>query len=164
MYVHPLLIPDMECAKIIYLPMNIPRIHHTIHADGGTPCNIPSRGYGIGYGSYSIDDHSPVRVNHGRPMSNNAAEIWTFCSALEHLLALYPSDSHLVKLVCQSDSRIALKWLQASNKPWRLVVASKKGSDEFHLGIARLRELTPKFSSLSTEWKARAFAMEKFGH
>ena len=136
----------------------------TIHADGGTPCNIPAKGYGIGYGSYSIDGGTPVRISHGRPMSNNAAEIWTFCSAIDALLESHRDGAKVIKLKFVGDSQIALKWIRLSNKPWRSQHVSKKGSDEFQMGIQRLRELTPKFSSVSTEWKPRIHSVKAFGH
>jgi hypothetical protein len=53
----------------------------TIHFDGGTTCNIPSRGYGNGYGSYLVNEEI-VKVDFGRPMSSNQAEIRTLIAAV----------------------------------------------------------------------------------
>ena len=139
-----------------------PRITVTVHFDGGTPCNVPARGYGIGYGSYRFDSGPVVRVDHKRPMSANAAEIWTLCSALETLLETYGVTAPLVKLLIQGDSQIALKW--AAKSRGNSYPSQKSGSGEFVEAGKRLCELTPKFSSLKTEWKARIHAVKAFGH
>lgn len=140
-------------------PVTDPQSIVTIHFDGGTPCNIPSKGYGIGYGSYQINAGHVVRVDHKRPMSNNAAEIWTLCVALDSLVK--SGEVSGMSLILHGDSQIALKWARASR---RLEVRKKKGSDEFQNGIARLCELTPLFHSLAVEWKPRRHALKAFGH
>ena len=54
-----------------------------IHFDGGTSNNIPSRGgFGIGYGSFLLNGEI-VRVDFGRAMSNNEAEVRTLIAAAE---------------------------------------------------------------------------------
>ncbi len=139
-------------------PEREPRSVVTVHFDGGTPCNIPRLGYGIGYGSFQINGGPVVRVDHKRPMSNNAAEIWTLCSALDSLIKSGAVDG--IRLVVHGDSQIALKWARASRK----MRSTKTGSDEFKNSIVRLCELTPQFHSLLAEWKPRFHAVKAFGH
>lgn len=129
-----------------------------IHFDGGTPCNIPSKGYGIGYGSYQIDGKEVHRVSHGRPMSNNAAEIWTLCSAIEEVLKM-PLEHSGVRLRIEGDSQIALKWAAS-----RKADTPKTGSQEFLDSIVQLRRLISNFASVECQWKARHHAVRAFGH
>src|SRR6266849_473663 len=77
----------------------------TIGFDGGTSCNIPSLGYGDGYGSFRIDNGPLRRIAFKRPMSNNAAEIFTMAAAIK---IAKENGATALKLV--GDSQIALNW------------------------------------------------------
>jgi ribonuclease HI len=138
-----------------------PSVKVRIEFDGGNGCNIPRLGYGNGYGSYRFNGSEPVRVEFGRPMSNNAAELWTLAEAVGVLRNLFQAGHLNILLV--GDSQIALAWarkahLRVSKEP------SKKSSEEMRLAISRLRELLPAFASVSTLWQPRAMSVATFGH
>lgn len=63
-----------------------------IEFDGGTPCNIPRLGYGIGYGSYRIDGEPIVRLDHRAPMSANAAELLTLVRAVQAVASRFGKE------------------------------------------------------------------------
>lgn len=136
-----------------------------IHFDGGTPCNIPRLGYGIGYGSYNFDGGEPVRVSHGIPCSNNAAEILTLCCALEALAAKGQCSGIRVNVV--GDSQIALKWLNIA--AGKRTLKKKKsytptGSPDFIASIQRLNIAVKPFADVSGTWLQRDHAVAAFGH
>lgn len=137
-----------------------------IHFDGGTPCNNPAKGYGVGYGSFSLNGGRPVRVNHGIRCSNNVAEILTLCRAVESILSSSdPSD--LPPLRVTGDSQIALKWAQVACGSWpdmrKAAKQERHGSPDFQSAIARLRACLSSFS-VTTQWLPRAHAVRAFGH
>jgi ribonuclease HI len=76
-----------------------------IHFDGGTSNNVPSRGgYGIGYGSYLLDDGEVVSLNFRRPMSNNEGEVRTLIAAVE--AAKLTREPEKTRLCLYGDSRL----------------------------------------------------------
>lgn len=97
-------------------PKPAPTRKVNIHFDGGTPCNIPSIGLGIGYGSYryngldgQMSRGAPIRVSHDIPCCNKVAEILTLCVALEKLAEMGSPETTHVHV--QRDSMVALDWL-----------------------------------------------------
>lgn len=148
------LFPSTQAQKRAALPVQA----MTLYFDGGTPCNIPSRGYGIGYGSYQYEGREVVRVNHGRPMSNNAAELWTLVAALRDP-NVPQAPLHIV-----GDSQIALKWASvAAGTHKGKGKLNKNASEEMRDSIAALRELL-RDRSVVTEWRARIASVRRFGH
>jgi ribonuclease HI len=141
-----------------------------IHFDGGTPCNIPAKGYGIGYGSYSFNGGTPVRVNHGIPCSNNAAEILTLARALQHLSEINktPEQDRACHVHIVGDSQIALKWAQVCAGTWAKPKTAdkqlRKGAPGFQKAVNNLRSAICVFRHVTTEWKGREHAVAAFGH
>lgn len=138
----------------------------TVHFDGGTPCNIPSRGFGIGYGSYAFNGGTPVRVNHGVPCSNNAAEVLTLCCALEGLKAMgCPPETHIH---VTGDSQTALSLVKRVISGRSVVKkkkkASKGGTPEYQESKERLYLACDYFENLTAEWLPREHAVAAFGH
>jgi ribonuclease HI len=129
---------------------------HVIEADGGTSCNLPSEGYGYGYGSYQIDNGPIERRDFGKGHSNNSAEIRIIAAALDEL-ALYGDPKKKFVLV-RSDSTIALNWVSKLNPP------SKKSSELFIEAISILRSQVARFGCVKTEWRGRAHSVALFGH
>ncbi len=132
-----------------------------IEFDGGNGCNNPTKGYGEGYGSFCFNTGPVLRVRHGRPMSNNAAELWTLVSAVEYLSNNWsPRD---LRLLIVGDSQIALSWANRAHQ--RVMKCASKGSSEEMLSsISRLRELLPHFQSVTTQWQPRVKSVRTFGH
>lgn len=128
--------------------------------DGGTPCNDP-RAYGEGYGSFQFHGGPIHRVNHGRPMSNNGAELWTLHAAAAHLAREWVPGEVSIKVI--GDSQIALKWARVCFENCKAKL-SKSSSEEMVKAIAALREILPRFASVETEWRARAHSVAVFGH
>lgn len=131
-----------------------------VHFDGGTPCNIPRLGYGIGYGSYRLDEGPVVRVNHGRPMSANAAEIFTLVSAIQQVVATHGRG---VRVLVVGDSQIALKWARGKTPKGKPCKQAKGGSEEFRNAIQSLRDVLKGFE-VETQWRPRANSVRVFGH
>jgi len=125
-----------------------------IEFDGGTSCNIPSRGYGRGYGSYRLDRGPITRVTFGN-MSANAAEISTLLAAIERIRANMPQ---VRRLRISGDSKIALKWARPQRK-----TASAKTSLSFQIVTARLQELCANYQ-IETHWRGRAESVRVFRH
>lgn len=160
----------MTLQENLFEPKKARDIKTVVHLefDGGTPCNIPSKGYGIGYGSYRFDDRPPVRVDHGIPCSNNAAEILTLCVALETLatpLPGHPSPGSTLVAV-YGDSQIALKWLSIATGgvPKRKKPKGPKGSELFIQAIERLQKAVAPFAEVTCHWQPRAKSVATFGH
>lgn len=132
--------------------------------DGGTPCNIPSRGYGIGYGSYKVNNLAITRLSHGKPMSANTAEILTVCAALEWVAST--RNSKACKAVVTGDSQVALKWVRLGRYPAtkKKGLISKGSSPEFREAIHRLTRIASQFGAIETVWKGRANSVALFGH
>ena len=136
-----------------------PRQHtSTIEFDGGTPCNIPAEGYGIGYGSYRINSDPIVRLNFNRPMSANAAEIFTLRAAV-----IAAKEKGADALVINGDSRIALKWANVAagqRKPTKI----EKTSPVFQEAVAELKSAMQGITSVVTQWQPRLKSVAVFGH
>lgn len=132
-----------------------------IITDGGTSCNIPALGYGIGYGSYKVDDLPVIRVDHKRPMSANAAEIWTVVAATEALVDDFSIVLPQTVLHVTCDSRIVVKWCSPVHYQSD---HSGGGSDEFRDAVAALKHSLRKFHSASADWWARENSVRIFGH
>lgn len=129
--------------------------------DGGTPCNVPAKGYGDGYGSYQIDGGKVVSVVFQRPMSANAAEIWTAAFAVQSLLAPDAGiDPSTTALHFWGDSRTALKWCRIKGG----LSSTTHGSEEFRNAITALRDTLPKFHSVKADWWPRENSVKIFGH
>lgn len=137
-----------------------PKVQVTVHFDGGTPCNVPRLGYGIGYGSYRIDNREIVRVNHGRPMSANAAELFTLVRAIQDVVGSIGRD---VRLLVVGDSQIALKWARGTTPKGKAVKQPKGGSEEFRNAIQSLRDVIKGFH-VETLWQPRIHSVRVFGH
>lgn len=119
-----------------------------IEFDGGSTCNNPRLGYGIGYGSYRIDGGAIIRWNEGRKMSANAGEIWTLLMAVQ-MAGILLGDPAQIDLQIRGDSRIALKWARQAKCPRP---HQPKGSHEFQNAILALFETIKPFRSVKTEW------------
>lgn len=133
-----------------------------VEFDGGNDCNIPSLGYGLGYGSYRINDEPVCEVSHGRPMSNNVAEIWTLIVALKELSERWSvSTSHNFHLKIIGDSKIALN--RCHHAP-NLFYKKKAASPDFIDACGCLREVLARFHSFETRWQPREASVATFGH
>lgn len=150
----------------IELPAHVQSI--IIDFDGGTPCNIPGR-FGIGYGSYRITirdgnvTHQQNRISHGRPMSNNAAEIFTLIKAIQHVLQI----GHIrekTALHIRGDSQIAMKWVRGTTRSGKPAKMSAGTSEEFQNAVQSLRNILKGFARVETEWRGRKHAVSLFGH
>jgi ribonuclease HI len=132
-----------------------------IHFDGGTTNNVPSRdGFGIGYGSFLLNGEV-VRLDFGRPMSANEAEIRTLIAAAEAVKLV--SDPARTSLRVVGDSRIALEWARKAGQ--RASYRPKPGwSPGFTLAVADLYLSLKPFAEVETEWQPRARSVEIFGH
>jgi len=139
-----------------------------VHFDGGTPCNIPRLGYGIGYGSYNFDGGEPIRVSFGIHCSANTAELLTLAAALMDLGNKIDPKTCAVHVI--GDSQIALKWLRVAAGDIRgglkkkVAKISVGSSPDFKLAIHKLKQAAEPFAHLTGEWKGRAHAVAAFGH
>lgn len=139
--------------------------HFTIEFDGGSSCNMPSKGYGEGYGSYLFsgervselkDGHGIQRVTFGKGHSANSAEIRTLVSALQRLSENV--DPAKVQVLARGDSKIALKWVSDTRTP------KESSSPGFREAIAMLRIEVAKFAKVKTQWRGREHSVKLFGH
>lgn len=128
--------------------------------DGGTPCNIPRLGYGNGYGSYQIDGGRVITCDFNRPMSANAAEIWTAVFAVNDVTR-HQSNLAEACLHFQGDSRIALKYCLNFR---RSVKFKSSSSGEFRDAILALHSLLPAFRDVKASWWPRENSVRIFGH
>lgn len=142
------------------LTSRVPEGALTITFDGGTSCNQPKKGFGMGYGSYQIEGRPIVsRIKFGMGHSCNSAEIRTLEAALADLSSSHPNPSSL-HLIIKGDSKIALRWAnpkfkdQPANHSWH----------EFHTAIAMLRTHLSKFASITRIWHGRDNSVRLFGH
>lgn len=135
----------------------------TIKFDGGTPCNIPAKGYGIGYGSYQINDFPLVRCDFKIPMSANCAEITTLIYAIRNVLTLEP-ERHKVYLDIWGDSTIAVNWANGVTEAGRPCKISKKSSEEFRNAVQTLRDILKGFGKVQATWHSRTNSVKTFGH
>jgi len=142
------------------LTSHLPEGAITITFDGGTTCNRPKEGFGMGYGSYQIEGRPVVsRIKFGIGHSCNSAEIRTLESALADLAGSHPDPASL-HLVIKGDSKIALKW---ANPKYKEQPAAHTWH-EFHKAIAMLRVQLPKFASITRIWHGRDHSVKLFGH
>lgn len=152
------------------MPIPLQRKVIRIDFDGGTPCNIPPN-YGTGYGSYGFSEYDgsswrtfePTRVNHGQPMSNNAAEIWTLVVALRDAIDQLEPVLAKTDLTVRGDSAIVIRKVEliwAKQK----VVWGKESHPLFISGIAELQKLIPRFSFVTAKWHGRENNVQMFGH
>lgn len=154
-------------SDLFEIPAALIREKITIAFDGGTPCNVPAKGYGDGYGSYRVifpgNRTVQERVNFMRPMSANAAEIFTLVKGIERVLGEgYKREE--VKLHITGDSQIALKWASGQQRRGKPQKIAKSASEEFRNAIESLRWILAGFSETTTEWKPRKFSVAMFGH
>jgi len=131
-------------------------IHEVIEFDGGSSCNIPSRGYGEGYGSFQIGNQEIQRVKFGKGHSANSAEIRTLVSGLAELSKQV--DPAKCQVLARGDSKVALKWVSDLRTPKE---TSSKG---FLEAIALLRIEVAKFAKVKTQWRGREHSVKLFGH
>lgn len=132
----------------------------TIRFDGGTPCNIPSKGYGKGYGSYQIDGREIARIQFNQAMSANTAEVKTVAAAIQDV-KLLGGTNHWLHII--GDSQIALKWVKNAFEKAPMKV-SKGSSPLFQDAIKELYVQVDGFANVITEWQPRARMVEVFGH
>ena len=130
-------------------------------ADGGTSCNIPSKGFGDGYGSFQIGKGPIHRRKFGPGYSNNAAEIEIIASALTYIETQW--DASELEVMFYSDSQVALAWLKASAEG-SLKKLSEGASEGMRSAIAVLRIIAPRFLLIRTEWHPRSKSVAAFGH
>jgi hypothetical protein len=163
------------------------RFEYVIEFDGGTSCNNPSKGYGVGYGSYLIEQKDIGVVSKAQRQtwdgrhSCNSAELTTLLSALESLVNVVRERENITKnllsdgvipdsftfapsiLVC-GDSQIALKWLNCKLQP---KVNTYIG---FRTAIYNIKRLVNQYQDsfhigeLIPYWRGRKKSVELFGH
>lgn len=135
-----------------------------IEFDGGTSCNVPRLGFGNGYGSYRIDDEPIHRCQFNRPMSANAAEVYTLVYAINAIRGRN-IEVEQIRLSIYGDSQIALKWAEcfgpSSIRPRKL---SKKSTGEFRNSLGALQLALRGFVNVHTQWRGRRFSVAMFGH
>lgn len=152
--------PDMLSAP--KAPQAVATYTVRIEFDGGTPCNIPSIGYGDGYGSYKINSDPIRRLNFLVPMSANVAEITTLRQAVEEVAARFTREQ--TALTIFGDSQIALKWARGATESGRPVKKAKHGSPEFLDAVRLLREAVNGFVKVEATWRGREESVRVFGH
>lgn len=136
-----------------------------IEADGGSSCNSPAKGYGMGYGSFQIQtEEGPMeikRLKFGNGISVNAAEILSISRGLDDVLALLSErDPSEYRVLIRSDSLVALRNVQkCENENY---IAS--GSESFVNSVKRLQEQVLKFERVEAEWRPREHSVTLFGH
>lgn len=142
-----------------------PTIHreYKIEFDGGTPCNIPRLGYGIGYGSFRVNGGEIVRCDHKIPMSANAAEIMTLIEGIRYVCRLEP-NRNIIALDIWGDSQIAIKWALGFTKKENPAQLSKKSSLEFRNVVHTLRDIIKLFGYVKATWHPRIMSVKTFGH
>lgn len=146
---------------------NVPQVEAVagtvvIRFDGGTPCNQPKKGYGIGYGSYQINQHPIVRLSHNRPCSANVAEILTLIAAINDWVDTFWSKSaSLTKLLILGDSKIALSRCHHLPKGIR---NGQPPTNDFETVCALLHTTCAQFAHVETRWTPRAQSVRVFGH
>lgn len=131
---------------------------HVLEFDGGTPCNIPSRGYEDGYGSFQINGLPIARNQYGRPMSANTAEVLTMHYGLEEIFRIFGRSSVLVR----GDSKIALGWVEKSRAG--KMKFSKGSSQEYISAVILLHNSIQMHLSVQSEWRCRDYSVTIFGH
>lgn len=147
---------------------SMPSADFVIEFDGGTSCNIPRKGFGIGYGSFQINDLPIERVKFTEGYSANAAELETLYSALLYLDKYIREDviNHFApSITICGDSCIALKWINCNCVP-----KEKHGSKMFRTVIKQMREFIKQnqesfiFGEITPFWRPRKKSVELFGH
>lgn len=135
----------------------------SIEFDGGTSCNIPAKGFGVGYGSYRLhgEGGAIVRVEHGPKHSCNSAEILTLCRALEDAVftaQMLGMPLRKLQFIVRGDSQIALRWVHCKHPP------NNKTTPMFRHAISRLRKVVSKVGPIKTKWWPRTNSVRIFGH
>lgn len=148
--------PDVSIPK-----HHIPEGFTVIRFDGGTPCNIPKKGYGIGYGSYQIDDGPIIKVNHGIPCSNNVAEILTLHRALTSLFYLSDQKVEDRRVFIIGDSQIALD--RVKSLP-RSLKKKYHPTTDYERASLEMNIICQCFKLILTQWQPRAKSVAVFGH
>lgn len=139
-----------------------------LHFDGGTPCNIPSKGFGIGYGSYRFNSNPVIKVDHGIPCSNNGAELLTLVSALVELKRICDLEDNLMdsketEVLIMGDSQTILGWVDKLIKN-PMIKINPGVSESMKLAIPQLIIAMEPFGEIRTKWLPRIHAVQAFGH
>jgi len=135
---------------------------YRITFDGGTPCNVPALGYGIGYGSYQINALPVIRCDFKVPMSANCAEILTLVEAIRAVLGMDCREN--VFLDIWGDSEIAINWANGVTKHGRPCKLSKGSSEGFGQAVQTLRDILRGFGKVKATWHSRTNSVRTFGH
>jgi len=128
----------------------------SIEFDGGTTCNVPSRGLGKGYGSYQINGGVIVRVEFGYGHSNNSGEVRTLIAALKEVEKTKEPDNVILNI--SGDSKIALNLARKGRKK------KPTGTKNFVEAVNELKQLTAKFHKINCHWRGRIHSVKLFGH
>jgi ribonuclease HI len=132
-----------------------------VYFDGGSTNNVPKRGgYGNGYGSFQLNGEV-VRLDFGRPMSANEAEVRTLIAAAE--AAKITCEPEKTRLCVYGDSQIALNWARKAGQkvPYRPPLGCSPGFTE---AVADLYVAVQPFAEVAAEWQPRDKSVEMFGH
>ncbi len=129
-----------------------------IEFDGGTSCNVPSKGYGNGYGSFRINRGNIQRVEFSDPMSCNAAEIATMAIAIS-----FAKAQGFKQFLIKSDSQIALKWANVMGGN-RNGTKLRNVSDSMRDALTKLRQIVDYTDEIETQWQPRLTSVATFGH
>lgn len=131
--------------------------------DGGTTCNIPSKGFGGGYGSFKVGDHEIQRVKFGVGHSANSAEVRTLVEALRYAKEHFDKSILSHGIIVYGDSKIALKWLKS---PGFFMPTSYKGKEPTQNFVEAVKLLKEARKGLNTQvqWQPRKESVKLFGH
>lgn len=130
-----------------------------IEFDGGTSCNNPKVGYGIGYGSFKIGEGKITRKEFGN-CSVNAAEVYTIAKALEAV----PESWRKEKFLVRGDSMIAINWVKKAFAGVKRTEKHLRMDDPFCAAIEALYAITGHFKHIDAEWRRRHHSLRIFGH
>lgn len=130
-----------------------------VEFDGGTSCNDPRKGYGIGYGSFKVGSDPIVRCDHVRPMSATAAECWTAVEAIRYVLTRWLPER--TSLEIHGDSQNALARCE---RPIKSKKVRENRESEYTQSGAELLALCQRFHSVRTLWRGRIVSVKLFGH
>lgn len=139
---------------------------YVIEFDGGSSCNIPRLGFGVGYGSWRVmraGDGVIVgersRETFGEGYSANAAEVANILSALRWLVGR-EREIGRVSLIIRGDSQIALGRCRR-----RIGAGGKISVSALYRSLCvDLAEVCLKVGFIKTEWRGRSHSVALFGH
>ena len=131
--------------------------------DGGTTCNVPSKGFGEGYGSFKVGDHPIQRVKFGVGHSANSAEIRTLIEALKYAKQYFDKITLANGVIVYGDSKIALRWLKSPGFLLPTAFKGKEPTQNFIEAVKLLKEAR-KGLSTQTQWHHRSESVKLFGH